>query len=517
MPNPKTPLLRALQRSAQAAASPQSETALHTRRAFLTTSAKAAAFIGISTLLPEPMYAGAIKPRVAIVGAGIAGLNAAHYLKTKNILATIYEAANRPGGRILTKKDGVSPGITSEIGAEFIDTGHCEMFALAKKFGLKLKNTSKDPLNNGPLKETFFIDGRQYTLKEVLDEFNLYKPQIEKDNRLQTADERHLEKLDHLSLSKYFDHLGMSGWFRKLMDNAYTSEFGIDVGEQSSLNFISMICGKPHTANDFYMYGESDEVYGIEGGNSMIIQKLAQYTNGQIRYAHRLNSIRSKGKGFVLSFDNGKEAIADFVIMTLPFTMLRSVDMRIDNMPPAKTKAINELGYGANTKLILGMNRRTWRTHHRTAGYLFNDHIQNGWDSSHMQGSNGGAGAYTIFTGAQRAIDMANMSGSQQALAAQYLPVLDNIFKGSKDAYNGNALVADWPNQEFIKASYAGYTVGQWSSIAGTEGAPVGNLLFAGEHCSEDWQGFMNGGAETGKAAARLLLKKLNLTLKTVC
>lgn len=40
----------------------------------------------------------------------------------------------------------------------------------------------------------------------------------------------------------------------------------------------------------------------------------------------------------------------------------------------------------------------------------------------------------------------------------------------------------------------------------------MGNLYFAGEHCSTDFQGFMNGGAETGRRAAQVLLVALGKT-----
>jgi monoamine oxidase len=78
-----------------------------------------------------------------------------------------------------------------------------------------------------------------------------------------------------------------------------------------------------------------------------------------------------------------------------------------------------------------------------------------------------------------------------------------------------------WNNDPFTRASYLAYDVGQWTSISGLEGAPVGfdgrlanfddagrwSLFFAGEHCSGEFQGFMNGGAQTGRlAAVRMLL-----------
>jgi monoamine oxidase len=67
-----------------------------------------------------------------------------------------------------------------------------------------------------------------------------------------------------------------------------------------------------------------------------------------------------------------------------------------------------------------------------------------------------------------------------------------------------------WPTHQFTKAGYSCFKVGQWTTIAGAEGRPVGNLLFAGEHCSYDFQGYMNGGAETGRVAAEEVIKTLS-------
>jgi monoamine oxidase len=62
-----------------------------------------------------------------------------------------------------------------------------------------------------------------------------------------------------------------------------------------------------------------------------------------------------------------------------------------------------------------------------------------------------------------------------------------------------------------MKASYACYLPGQWTSICGAEGERVGNLHFAGEHTSLDFQGFMEGGCESGQRAAQEILVDLGL------
>jgi monoamine oxidase len=44
--------------------------------------------------------------------------------------------------------------------------------------------------------------------------------------------------------------------------------------------------------------------------------------------------------------------------------------------------------------------------------------------------------------------------------------------------------------------------VGQYTSFSGYEGAAQGAIHFAGEHCSVNFQGYMEGGASEGARAA---------------
>ena len=82
------------------------------------------------------------------------------------------------------------------------------------------------------------------------------------------------------------------------------------------------------------------------------------------------------------------------------------------------------------------------------------------------------------------------------------------MFPGSHAARNGNSGAFHWPAFPWSLGSYACYKTGQWTTLAGEEGKAEGNLFFAGEHCSLDFQGYMNGGAETGRRAAEAILSK---------
>ena len=62
----------------------------------------------------------------------------------------------------------------------------------------------------------------------------------------------------------------------------------------------------------------------------------------------------------------------------------------------------------------------------------------------------------------------------------------------------------------WTKSSYSCYRPGQWTTLAGAEGVPVGNLFFAGEHCSYDFQGYMNGAAQSGVDTAAAVMAKVS-------
>lgn len=154
-------------------------------------------------------------------------------------------------------------------------------------------------------------------------------------------------------------------------------------------------------------------------------------------------------------------------------------------------------------------------------GYLFTNNMTNGWDGSVNKTENNTNGAYVAYFGGEYSQKLCNDS-TQSPLAPAthvwrtelpkekvlgYVEELDKIFINSKAHFTGHHVFVNWIDYPYVKASYSCYKVGQWSSIAGLEMEPVGNFFFAGEHCSELFQGFMNGAAETGRRVAEMLVE----------
>jgi monoamine oxidase len=283
----------------------------------------------------------------------------------------------------------------------------------------------------------------------------------------------------------------------------------MDAGDQSALNFIFLIgSGDLEDGDTLALFGESDERYKVKGGNQRVVDELAKRLDSQIHRRHRLEAIRSRGNGYTLTFQTGNGSVdedADVVVLAMPFTLLREVRMDVE-LPDLKKKAIQELGYGANAKVLVGFKSRPWQTR-GYSGTVYSDELfQLAWDSSFMQP--GPAGALTLYSGGKLAL--AAGEGSAEEAATRLMRGIERAFPGATAARNGKVSRFHWPTFPWTKAAYACYKPGQWTTIAGAEGLPVGNLFFAGEHCSYDFQGYMNGAAQSGADTAKSVMSKLS-------
>ena len=101
---PRTPLATRLSEAAAVAA--ESHDAGLTRRQLLAGGAALAAAAALSRV-PSARAAG--NPRIAIIGAGLAGLSCAYDLKGAGYTAQVYEGSDRVGGRCWSYRGERSP------------------------------------------------------------------------------------------------------------------------------------------------------------------------------------------------------------------------------------------------------------------------------------------------------------------------------------------------------------------------------------------------------------------------
>jgi monoamine oxidase len=314
-----------------------------------------------------------------------------------------------------------------------------------------------------------------------------------------------------MSIAEWLDREGVGGWFRTLLDVGYTTEYGLEIDRQSALNFLLMIDPNP---DPFEIFGESDERFHVHAGNDAIPTALAERLGNAIETGMALEAVSERLDGsFRCSFRRGGASVevdAAHLVLAIPFTLLREVRLDLE-LPPAKKQAIAELGYGTNAKLMVGFGERVWRQRHRSNGSVMADlAFQTTWETSRHQA--GAAGVLTNFTGGDHGVALGQGTAAEQAAAL--VADLERVFPGVAAARAGMAEARfHWPSHPWTRGSYASYLVGQWTTICGAEGERVRRLHFAGEHCSLEAQGFMEGGCETGEAVAREILGDLGIAV----
>lgn len=479
--------------------------------------------------------AAAQRDRVVIIGAGMAGLSAALRLHDAGIASTVYESSMRVGGRMHSERSYWNDGQHTEWCGAMVDTTHATIRGLARRFGLGMLDTFAAMPKDA--RDTVFLDGNYYPMTEVDRDFAavwpVFRSQLAavKDVTTYANATPAARRLDAMNVAQWIEKYvpgGLQSRLGKLMKEAYRNEYGRELEEQSSLNLVYMLgvqkhFGGPHgTVN---VLGYSDQRYVLARGSQSVPEAVAHaLPAGSIRFGHRLTTIRKlKSGSYEVRFDNGTAVLAERVVIAIPFIALRSVDYSRAGFSSAKDNAIQRLGYGYHTKLHLQFDMRRWfgkgRWPQPATGQIWTSTgFQNSIDFS--LGQHGRSGLIERFTGANAAFldtppqpySRMHESAAVQRHVKRFFAQLDEIWPGVSRTFNGKATFGNAQADPHIQASYSCWLVGQYTSIAGHEAKRQGNVHFAGEHCSLANQGFMEGAAETGVAAASEILSDYKMT-----
>lgn len=451
--------------------------------------------------------------RIAVVGAGLAGLTCAYRLRQAGLVADVYEASSRVGGRCTTGRGDFAGGQIYEHGGELIDTGHRAIRNLVGELGLELDNLLKAEKKGTEQLGYFF--GRPYTYDEMVTDFQAVLPQMASDvdaagyPTQYTSYTRRGFELDHLSVYDYIEQYVPGGHrspLGALLDIAYTIEYGAEAKEQSSLNLLYLIgYSKPNT---FETFGESDERFHIRGGNDQVPTALAAKLGAQIVANTALTAIKQKSDNtFRLTFGSGSAAfdkVYDHVVLALPFSILRTCDVSQAGFNAVKADAIDKLGMGTNTKFHLQFTSRFWRDQ-GCNGETYSDRgYQNTWEVSRAQ--DGPSGLLSWYTGGKAGVLVG--SGTPQSQAKTFLKQIEPVLPGATAKWNGRVTRDYWTGYQWTKGSYSYWKVGQYTRFSGAEGERSGNCYFCGEHTSVDSQGYLNGAVDTGETAAKQVIRR---------
>ena len=417
-----------------------------------------------------------------IIGAGLAGLAAAYFLKQAGWQVLVLEARSRIGGRVFTYSFAQNPDLICELGGEWIGTGHTRIRALCREFNIELQDHRFNPslMRDGIVKrpgQWDFSPQAKNALEEFRQQYKAYKHR----DRL---------KLDRYDWWTWLQHIGFTEDDLRLRDLMDSTDFG------ESIRHVSAFLG---TAEYLEGSATNEMDFKIVGGNSLLVKELAARSgHDNIHTGVPVQEI-SQSAGRVTVKAGNNTFRADACICTVPSRGLKNI--RFDPpLPPAQLAAADELQYSRIVKSPVLFAERFWGADDFslvsdvTSHYYFHS-------TKNQQGTEGVLCSYAIG-------EKADVLAAQSDRRRIDIITRDIIPLDERAPQLGRAITSyAWQSDRYTQGAYALYRPGQWFTLRPLLQKPHANVFFAGEHLA-GWQGYMEGAVVSGEKAAQALVRK---------
>ncbi|MCU0758395.1 MAG: FAD-dependent oxidoreductase [Steroidobacteraceae bacterium] len=339
------------------------------RRRFLQ-GVSACAATGALGLRPRGSRA-AEKTEVLVLGAGLAGLRAALQLQEQGAAVTVLEASARVGGRCRTV---TLDGLPMDLGASQIGANYGRVIDAARRAGVKL---GTDPRRPG---ETSFHIGGRLLRKEEWKDSPVNRTVGEERAVLPHV----LETAYTFRLNPFGDDVGAwleprwqsldvsaGAWLMKqgvseaAVELMSVSTDYTDMWNTSALAMLrdvarSQLGGFSGRDRSTPLYGSgTNDWFNFEGGAERLPEAMARQLATPVRFGKAVARIVSEGAKAEVTCLDGSRYTADFVVCSLPFSVLRRVTI-LPALPPLQAEAVAASAYGGTTHVILEPTRPFW-------------------------------------------------------------------------------------------------------------------------------------------------------------
>lgn len=424
-----------------------------------------------------------------MLGAGLAGLSAARSLEQRGAAVTVIEARDRVGGRVVTIRNSFADRQTAEGGADLIEHSQHEVRNLARDLGLRTVRILRSGFG-------FYGTDRRgrrsvQTGSRAFSTISKWTGPLVRDFRLAQGrwDSAVGMALAKRSVAAWLDEIKASAELRGRL-RGFRGFFLADPEDLSLLPLIEQFA-------DWEAPGR-DAMYRVDGGNDRLATVAAKKLRGRLLLRTVARRVVQRPDGAVVTIDgpDGRqsEVTADFVVCAIPASTARDLVFE-PALPEPQRLAIAHLRYGCATRLLLQFERRYWVRVGRPRAYGTDLPAGAFWDGNEQQ--RGPRGILTFLAGGRA-------SGALQQILEQggASAVIQELgWLGPPSGLTTSRVIV-WEDDPWAKGGYAYFDPAfdplwrEWLA------RPAGRVVFAGEHTSIKYQGYMNGAIESGLRAA---------------
>jgi monoamine oxidase len=426
---------------------------------------------------------------VVVAGAGFAGLAAARALEARGAAVIVVEARDRVGGRVCTVRTGFESRQHAEAGGDLIESGQPHILALSRELGLKTVRIlrrgfgfygsdghGKPSVQAGPGR--LFGVGR-YLQQDVRD-FTLAEGRW---------DSAVAARLGRMSVASWLERVKAPADVRAGM-RGFRGFFLADPEDLSLLPLVEQFAD--------WSAGGRGETFRIQGGNDRLATAAARRLRGALLLKTVARRIQQREDGVTVTVESlGRphtEIDADYAVCALPASTARGVIFD-PALPDAQHDAIAHLRYGCATKLLLQFDRRFWRLPGRPLAFGSDAPTGAVWDGNENQ--RGPQGILTLLAGGGASAALQEILRGEGERG-----VVERLRWLGRPARLLASRTVVWDHDPWARGGYAYFDPGFDPVWRGWLARPAGRVVFAGEHTSIRYQGYMNGAVESGLRAA---------------
>jgi monoamine oxidase len=387
---------------------------------------------------------------VVVVGAGFAGLAAAEALVERGVEVTVFEARDRVGGRVHSRR--LDNGAVVELGAEFVLPGYEVLRDTAARLGLEL-----------------FEKGTLYGDREPRD-----GPPVTGDELI-AADET-LRNPGTGSIADALERLVSSPGARAAVAARLAISSAYELEDQDAAAL----------AEGATRFGDFPS-HGIVGGNDRIAVALADRLGDRVQTSTAVSRVAWSAEGVVVRA-GGAETAADACVIATPAPHALELDWD-PPLPEWKRDALAAVRYGQAAKLFLPLEAPVPPSQTLSVPLRFWTWTQHG------------IAAASSFAGSPSALEVLEVDRGPEKWADAVRSLRPDL-----EFADGSPALSTWHDDPWARGAYSARALS--SPLADEPLArPVGVVAFAGEHTAGRWHGLMEGALRSGLRAAADLLE----------
>jgi monoamine oxidase len=460
---------------------------------------------------------------VVVVGAGLAGLNAAHELQRHGHSVCVVEARDRVGGRTLNHY--LPDGYHGDMGGTWIGPTQTEIAKLAKRMhvhsfaqpdvgqqvfydGQVLTYSDKTPLL-GTAPPDLLIDGDIALVIETIDGMAQHVPP-ERPWETRQAEAWDRQTLDSWMRANVAPAGQDNARFFKAVSAAFEALVGSEIREVSLLEAVSYVA----TATDGSTPGTFERLIDTRGGaqarrfvegSQMISIRLAKHIGHQhFVMASPVRRIEQHRSGVTVTSDKATVR-AKYVVVAVPPTLAGRIDYH-PLLPSQRDALTQRIPQGALIKVEAFFDRPWWRDRGLSGAAVSTvGPAKTTFDVSPEDGKIGGLLGFVGGDEARR------YSGRPKALSRAVLHNFSTYLnKGKPIPRPRHVLIQDWTMEQWTRGCpVAIMGTGVLSQYGPHIARPVGRIHWAGTETATFWHGYMEGAVRSGLRAATEIRAKL--------